>query len=51
MSELGQIVDVTDSELSKALIRGLPRKLKWNVISYNPSSLSETILGNSRKPY
>ena len=43
MSELGQIVGVTDSELSKALIRGLPRRHKWNVISHNPSSLSETI--------
>ena len=27
----------------QALIRGLPRQLKWNVISHNPTTLSETI--------
>ena len=43
MSELAQLVGITDSELSKALIRGLPTNLKWNVISYHPVGLSETI--------
>ena len=43
MSELAQLVGITDSELSKALIRGLPTNLKWNVISYHPAGLSETI--------
>ena len=43
MSDLAQLVGITDSELSKALIRGLPRQLKWHVISYNLTTLSETI--------
>ena len=30
-------------ELSKALIRGLPAKLRWHVVSFNPITLSETI--------
>ena len=43
VSELAQLVGVTDSELSKALIRGLPHRLKWHVVSFNPGSLSDTI--------
>ena len=40
---MAQLVGITDNELSKALIRGLPRQLKWHVISHNPTTLSETI--------
>ena len=43
LSDLAQLVGITDSELSKELIRGLPRQLKWHVISQNPTMLSETI--------
>ena len=43
VSELAQLVGATDNELSKALIRGLPNGLRWNVISFNPKSLSDTI--------
>ena len=32
-----------DAELSKALIRGPPTRLKWHVVSFNPTTLSETI--------
>ena len=40
---MAHLVGVTDSELSKALIRGLPNRLKWHVVSFNPASLSDTI--------
>ena len=43
LSDLAQLVGITDSELSKALIRGLPRPLKRHIISHNPTTLSETI--------
>ena len=43
LSDMAQLVGITDSELSQALIRGLPRQRKWNVISHNPTTLSETI--------
>ena len=43
MSDLTLLVDIEDTELSKALIRGLPTRLKWNVVSFNPTTLSETI--------
>ena len=43
MSDLALLVDIEDTELSKALIRGLPTRLKWNVVSFNPTTLSETI--------
>ena len=43
MSDLALLVDIEDTELSKALIRGLPTRLKWNVVSFNPTTLSEII--------
>ena len=43
MSELALLVGIQEEELSKALIRGLPPKLRWHVVSFNPTSLSETI--------
>ena len=42
MSDLA-LVGIEDTELSKALIRGLPTRLKWHVVSFNPTTLSETI--------
>ena len=30
-------------ELLNALIRSLPEKLRWDVVSFNPTTLSETI--------
>ena len=43
MSDLALFVGIEDTELSKALIRGLPTRLKWHVVSFNPTTLSETI--------
>ena len=43
MSELALLVGIKEKELSKALIRGLTPKLRWHVVSFNPTSLSETI--------
>ena len=43
MSELGLLVGIKEEELLKALIRGLPPKLRWHVVSFNPPSLSGTI--------
>ena len=43
MCDLALLVGIEDTELSKALIRGLPTKLKWHVVSFNPTTLSETI--------
>ena len=43
MSDLTHVVDIEDTELSKALIRGLLTRLKWNVVSFNPTTLSEII--------
>jgi len=43
MSNLAMLVGVEDDELMKALIRGLPSKLRWHVISFNPTTLNETI--------
>ena len=37
------LVGIEDTELSKTLIRGLPTRLKWHVVSFNPTALSETI--------
>ena len=42
MSDLA-LVGIGEEELSKALIRGLPAKLRWHVVSFNPTTLSETI--------
>ena len=43
MSNLALLVGIEDEELMKALIRGLPSKLRWHVISFNPTTLNETI--------
>ena len=43
MSDLALLVDIEDTELSKTLIRGLPTRLKWHVVSFNPTTFSETI--------
>ena len=43
MSDLALLVGIGQEELSKALIRGLPAKLRWHVVSFNPTTLSETI--------
>ena len=49
MSELALLVGIKEEELSKALIRGLPPKLRWYVVCFNPTSLSETIQKNCWK--
>ena len=43
MSKLALLVGIKEEELSKALIRVLPLKLRWNVVSFNPTTLSESI--------
>ena len=43
MSKLALLVGIKEEELTKALIRGLPPKLRWHVVSFNPTTLSETI--------
>ena len=43
MCDLALLVGIEDTELSKALIRGFPTILKWHVVSFNPTTLSETI--------
>ena len=43
MSDLALLVGIGEEELSKALIRGLPAKLRWHVVNFNPTTLSETI--------
>ena len=43
MCDLALLVGIEDTELSKTLIRGLPTRLKWHVVSFNPTTLSETI--------
>ena len=43
MCDLALLVGIEDTELSKTLIRGLPTRLKWHVVSFNPTTFSETI--------
>ena len=43
MSDLALLVGIGEDELSKALIRGLPAKLRWHVVSFNHATLIETI--------
>ena len=43
MSKLAPLVGIKEEELSKALIRVLPPKLRWHVVSFNQTTLSETI--------
>ena len=37
------LVGIEDTEPSKTLIRGFLTRLKWHVVSFNPTTLSETI--------
>ena len=43
ISGLALLVGIKEGELSKSLIRGLPPKLHWHVVSFNPTSLCDTI--------
>ena len=43
MSDLALLVGIGEEELLKALIRGLPAKPRCHVVSFNPTTLSETI--------
>ena len=43
MYNLALLTGIKDEELGKALIRGLPAQLRWHVISFNPTTLSDTI--------
>ena len=43
MFELSQLTGLSDVELCKAILRGLPDKLRFQVISHNPQTLEETI--------
>ena len=43
MCDLVILVGIEGTELSKTLIRGLLTRLKWHVVSFNPTTLSETI--------
>ena len=43
MSDLALLVGIGEEELSKALIRGRPAKLRWHVVSFNHTTLSEAI--------
>ena len=43
MSDLALLVGIGEEEPSKGLIRGLPAKLRWHVVSFNSTTLSETI--------
>ena len=43
MSDLALLVGIREEELSKALIRGLSAKLRWHIVSFIPTTLSETI--------
>ena len=43
MSDLALLVGIGEEKLLKALIRGLPAKLRWHVVTVNLTTLSETI--------
>ena len=43
MCGLAILVGIEDTELSQTLIRELLTRLKWHVVSFNPTTLSETI--------
>ena len=43
MSDFALLVGIGEEELLKALIRGLLVTLRWHVVSFNPTTLSETI--------
>ena len=43
MCDLPLLVGIEDTDLSKTLIRGHPTRLKWHVVIFNPTTLSETI--------
>ena len=41
MSDLALLVGIGEEELSKTLIRGLPAKLRWHVVSFNPTTYQQ----------
>lgn len=43
VTDLALLVGMSDNELQKTLIRGLPHKLKWHVVSFNPMTIEETV--------
>ena len=43
MSRLALFVGIKEEDLTKDMIRGLPPNLRWHVVSFNPTTLSETI--------
>ena len=43
MCDLTLLVGIEDTEPSKTLIRGFLTRVKWHVVSFNPTTLSETI--------
>lgn len=43
MSSLALLTGASDEELRKSILRGLNDKLRWQVINFNPKTLTETI--------
>ncbi|MGL1886777.1 MAG: hypothetical protein OCD76_09695, partial [Reichenbachiella sp.] len=41
--ELSQLTGLSDSELSKAILRGLPSSLRHQVVAHNPQTINETV--------
>ena len=41
--ELAQLTNLSETELCKSILRGLPEKLRWQVVSFNPKTMDETI--------
>ena len=43
MTNLSLLAGMSSDELSKSLIRGLPDDLKWQVVSFNPKTIEDTV--------
>ena len=41
--ELAQLTGLSDSELNKAILRGLPNNLRHQVVAHNPQTINETV--------
>ena len=41
--DLAQLAGVDDKEIRKAMIRGLPEEIKYQIVTHNPQNLDETI--------
>ena len=41
--ELAQLTGLSDSELNKAILRGLPSNLRHQVVAHNPQTINETV--------